>query len=129
MIKILKRDFNSIVNHINFAFKQEQLKLFSSYCMSLHGPNLCDFTTVKFEYFCTQWCKAIRKIIGVPHLMSSNLLHVVCDSCLIASQLIHRFLKFMDVCINSDNCNPSLCCKCKQKYSFGEIQVQYYRCT
>ena len=51
-------DFNSMVNYINFAFKHVQfdvkLKLFSSYCMSLYGSNLWDFTSVKFEYFCTQ---------------------------------------------------------------------------
>ena len=104
-----------MVNYINFAFKHVQydvkLKLFSSYCMSLYGSNLWDFTSVKFEYFCTQWRKAIRKILGVPYVMSSNLLHVICDSCPIDSQLILRFLKFMDVSINSDNYNTSLCCK------------------
>ena len=43
--------------------------------------------------------------------MPSNLLHVICDSCPVDSQLILRFLKFMDISINSDNMNTSLCCK------------------
>ena len=114
-IELRLLDFNSMVNYINFAFKHVQydvkLKLFSSYCMFLYGSNLWDFTSVKFEYFCTQWRKAIRKILGVPYVMSSNLFHVICDSCPIDSQLILRFLKFMDISINSDNYNTSLCCK------------------
>ena len=79
--------------------------------MSLHGSNLWDFTSVKFKYFCTQWRKAMRKIVKVPQVMSSKLLHLICDSCPIDSQLFLRFSKLMDVNINSDNCNTSLCCK------------------
>ena len=33
---------------------------------------------------------------SVPYVMSSNLLYVICNSCPIDSQLILRFLKFMD---------------------------------
>ena len=44
-------------------------------------------------------------------MMSSNLLHAICDSCPLDSQLILRFLKFMDVNINSYYYNTSLCCK------------------
>ena len=86
-------------------------KLFKSFCMSLYGSVLWDFTSKVMDRFYTAWRKSIRYIIRLPYRTHSVLLALIVDDLPVNVQLYKRFMKFIRNVVNHENKVIALCSK------------------
>ena len=79
-------------------------KLFNTYCMSLYGCQLWNYANDRvLEKFCIAWRKCVRRIIHVPYMTHSNLIHVICNDEDIRIKLYKRVLNFVRNALQSNN--------------------------
>ncbi len=82
-------------------------KLFKSYCCSFYGSQLWTLDSSGFKSCCTQWNKAIRKILHVPYQTHTWLLGPLSDQYHISVQLYVKTLRFIYSLFNSSNSTVS----------------------
>ena len=101
------RKFNMEVNMVMSQFKHiyptTRYSLFKTYCMSLYGCQLWNFSGKDVELFYTAWRKAIRYLWKLPYTCHSGLLHKICNDLDIEYQLHKRFFKFFYKIYHSKN--------------------------
>ena len=112
----IKCDFVRRFNTVNAIFGNVhpdiKYKLFRTYCLSMYGCVLLDFSQEKeVNGLLTAWRKAVRKLLGLhPRAHSILLPHVINDKPL--EVMLHsRFLKFMWNGLHSHNKLVYLCSK------------------
>jgi hypothetical protein len=79
-------------------------KLFNSFCCSFHGSQLWPINSQPFLNVCTQWNKAVRRVLKLPNKTHTWLLGPLLGTQHISHQLKCRFLKFfhsMSTCTNN----------------------------
>jgi len=74
--------------------------LFKTYCMSLYGCVLWDFSSDHVKDIYTSWRKSIRSLLRLPWRAHSKLLPVICRDMPVDAQIHSRFLKFLGVFIS-----------------------------
>lgn len=86
-------------------------KLFKSFCMSLYGFQLLDFSKTYMEELYVAWRKCVRKILGVSYRTHSALLPYLIDDLCIQSQMEKRLVGFIHSLILSNNNFVKVCFK------------------
>ena len=112
--------FNGSVNKLigNYGRLQSDIlcTLFRSYCCSFYGSQLWDLTSNGFKSCCTQWNKAVRKLMNLPYRCHTSLLGPLVDQLHISVQLCIKSLRFFFCMLNSNNqlvshmCNLAIHC-------------------
>ena len=101
------REFNCTVNYLYSVFHNTSqdivYKLFKSYCMSLFNVVLWDFNSKEMSVFYTSWRKALRKLLSLPMVCHSHLLHLIVDDIPVDLQIYKRFIKFINNVKDSKN--------------------------
>jgi len=91
--------FNSSVNKLlatyGSLYKDNLLYLFRTYCCSFYGSELWDFKSVGFKSCCTQWNKAVRKILGLPFNTHTWLLGPLSGQTHVSVQFYLKTFKFI----------------------------------
>ena len=100
---------NLLLSQFSKVFSSIKYRLFKSFCMSLYGCVLWDFSSTYVEAFYTAWRKCIRRIFSLPYNTHSSFLNLLCNDLPIDSQLHLRFLKFCHQCLISSNSCLRLC--------------------
>ena len=85
--------------------------LFKTYCMSLYGCVLWDFSSDHVKDVYTAWRKSIRSLLRLPWRAHSKLLPVICRDMPVDAQIHSRFLNFFRSIYLSDNTILRTCCK------------------
>ena len=102
-INNLYKNTNILMSQFSSADAETKYKLFKSYCMSVYGSQLWDYSKNICNKFFTAWRKCIRRLLGLPYNAHSDLLHLICDDIPVHAQLHTRFVKFLKSCIHSKN--------------------------
>ena len=102
-IRIFNGEVNVLMSQFKYIYSTTRYNLFKTYCMSLFGCQLWDFSGKEVQLFYTAWRKAIRFLWKLPPRCHNNLLHLVCDDLDIEVQLHKRFLKFFYSLYHSRN--------------------------
>jgi len=97
---------NMVISHFNNVPFYIKYDLFKTFCMPLYGAQLFDFSSRHMQLFYVSWRKAIRKLLNIPFITHSVLLHCICDDIPIHEQLYSRFIKGI---VDSSNSMTSLC--------------------
>jgi hypothetical protein len=100
---------NVIQSQFRYAHSFTRYRLFKSFCMSVYGCQLWDFSSNMVNQFFTAWRKCIRRIWDLPYRCHSNLLSFICDDLPVDLQLHKRFLKFIWKAYNSENMCSQVC--------------------
>ena len=106
----LKRgDFYRSVNGLCYKFKGTLLnsdvasRLFQTYCCSFYGSQAWNLSSSSFEFICTAWNKAVRRIFHLPYNTHRYLLSSIVQTSHIRYQLVERFRTFFASCMSSEN--------------------------
>jgi hypothetical protein len=106
-------EFNGKVNMVYAYFKHLHMDgkytLFTSYCMSLYGSQLWDYSSNECDKFYVAWRKAVRKLFGLPLRTHCILLPEIMSSLPIEVQMHKRFVQFAWKAIHSENVCVSTC--------------------
>lgn len=86
-------------------------KLYKTYCMSVYGSQLWDFSKKLCDRFYTAWRKCVRRLFRLPCNAHSVLLHLICNDMPVNLQLHVRFVEFMKSCLSSNNKIVQMCGK------------------
>jgi len=111
---VLHSSFKSIDTTIKYS-------LFKTYCMSLYGLQLWDFSSIECQSFYTAWRKCVRLLFGVSNRTHCHLLPYMCNDLPVDVQLHTRFLKFFHTAVNSDNMYTKLCAKLAREGSNSSV--------
>ena len=84
-------------------------ELFRTYCMSVYGSQLWDYSLKETELFYVAWRKSIRRMLCLPQRTHCSLLPLICQDLPIDCQLHKRFLNFVHSLIHSSNTCVWLC--------------------
>ncbi len=84
---------NSVLSHFHHTCHDVRYKLFKTLCMPLYGAQLWDYGHKSTEQFYVTWRKGIRKIIRLPLMTHSDMLHYICNDIPLLDQL------FAPVCV------------------------------
>jgi hypothetical protein len=101
--------FNCISRFFSKAQINVKYKLFKSYCMSLYGSVLWDFTSQEINNVITQWRKCIRKLLNISNLTHCRYLPHIVEDFPIELQLFKRVLKFLVKIFKSYNLCVKTC--------------------
>ena len=112
---------NLLLAQFGKAFSSIKYKLFKSYCMSLHGCVLWDFSLPHVKKFYTAWRKCVRRIFNIPNNTHCRFLNLLCGDLPVESQVYLRFLKFLRQCIFSSNGCLRLCSKLALQGSRSQV--------
>jgi hypothetical protein len=93
------------------ASSMARYKLFKSFCMSVYGSSLWDFSEKMVESFYVAWRKCVRKVWRLPPRTHNSLLSLICEDEPIDVQLHRRFFKFFRCAMKSCNYNVSICAR------------------
>ena len=104
-------DVSILVAFFGKAFVSSRYNLFRSYCMSLYGSQLWDFSLKGIEKVFIAWRKAIRFVWRLPWRTHCNLLPLISNDDSIELQVytIRCFIKFIYNVDNSDNKVVRIC--------------------
>ena len=86
-------------------------KLFKSYCMSVYGSQLWDFSSKLCDKLYTAWRKCIRRLLGLPYNTHSRFLHIMCNDINVEQQLQMRCINFVMSCNKSKSDSVHMCYK------------------
>lgn len=92
--------------HCNIDIK---LKLFQSYCMSLYGAMLLDYTDPSFNILNVAWRKCIRRILCVDNRTHCNLLPYIAACKPLPVVLHQRLINFLHKSMRSENTILNFC--------------------
>jgi hypothetical protein len=102
---------NVMLAQFKHAFSFIKYKLFKSFCMSVYGCQLWDFSSPGVNQFFIAWRKCVRMIWNLPYRCHNNLLSSICNDSPVEKQLHKRFLKFVWRAANSNNVCSQVCAR------------------
>ena len=93
--------FNIFMGDFNGIKSKLKCNLFSTYCSSFYGSNLCDFK--KLDYLEVQWRKAQRRIWSLSYRTHCSLVYNVCKLKPPKVVFLTRFIKYFLTNVASSN--------------------------
>lgn len=102
------RNTNFLISTFSAANIDIRYSLFKTYCMSVYGAQLWDFSGKYCLRFFVAWRKCVRRLLGVPSNTHNKLIHLICNDIPVEAQLHKRFIKFIISCSNHKNNNVSM---------------------
>ena len=108
-IQLKRGNFYRSVNGLCYKFKGTLLnsdvasRLFQTYCCSFYGSQAWNLSSSSFEFICTAWNKAVRRIFHLPYNTHRYLLPFIVQTSHIRYQLVERFRTFFATCMSSEN--------------------------
>jgi hypothetical protein len=78
-------------------------KLFESYCLSLYGVVLCNFSSPSFERLCIAWRKCVRRILRIPRHSHNKLIPLLSELTPVEVLVKRRIIKFVTSMLLNDN--------------------------
>ncbi len=116
---------NGNVNLLMAQFSRTNIdikyKLFKSFCMSVYGSPLWNYSDKVCEAFYVAWRKCIRRLLNVPPKTHCALLNIICDDLPVDVQLHKRFIKFYQSCLKSGNICIQMCSKLVMNGSGSDV--------
>ena len=112
---------NLLLSQFNKVNSDVKYQLFKSFCMSVYGCVLWDFSCQYVEKFFIAWRKCVRRIIGVPNNTHCNLVYLLCNDLPVGAQLHLRFLNFFRKSMSSANKCLNLCSRLVLKGSRSKV--------
>ena len=110
-----QEEFIARVNYLMSTFRAASYKvkynLFKSYCMSLYGSVLWDYSASVVHNFYKTWRRCVRMLVDLPPRTHSIYISHILDDLPIETQLHKRFLKFLNSVLLNDNALLVLCGK------------------
>ena len=97
--------FNLLLRQFRTCSPPIIYKLFNTFCMSLYGCQLWDYSKPSIEEICISWRKGVRKIYNIPYNTHRRFLHLICNDTSIKVKLHRCFLKFFIGVSNHTNPN------------------------
>ena len=91
---------NCFFTRFNYLMLALKSQLFKTYCQSFSGSQLWDFNCAALNTFDISWCKAVRRLWGVPYRThrDDNFIHIIAShfsslaySCLITIKYLFFF--------------------------------------
>ena len=79
------------------------VRLFNSYCCSYYGSQIWNISSRGVASICTNWNKAIRRLLHLPYTTHRYLLPSLIQSPALHCQLEKRFVNFFRSMVQSDN--------------------------
>ena len=114
-IQLKRGHFYRSVNGLCYKFKGTLLnsdvatRLFQTYCCSFYGSPAWNLSSSSFEFICTAWNKAVRRIIfHLPCNTHRYLLPFMVQTSHIRNQLVERYRTFFAICMSSENLSINL---------------------
>ena len=108
-ISAFYRSVNMIISHFSHVCTQVKYKLFNSFCMSLYGSQLWNYSSGNIDRFYTAWRKSIRRLLCLPYRTHNCLINSICEDIPVDLKLHSRFLNFFDSILSSKNLLTRLC--------------------
>ena len=108
---------NKTIANFGFSSNDTLAFLFNTYCCSFYGSQIWALNSRNVKHVCTQWNKAVRRILHLPFTTHRWLLPILAKRPPLQNQLETRFLKFISSMFNSDNnivsfiSNFAFCCR------------------
>ena len=103
-VNSLKATFPNVSREIKY-------KLFKTFCMSVYGSSLWDYSSKTVNTFLTAWRKSIRYLLQLPYKCRSIYLPLICNDLPVDVQLHSRFLNFFHKMVyKTENQLIKLCC-------------------
>ena len=96
---------NKLVGNYSHIGTNYMSHLFKNYCCSFYGSQLWDFSSNGFNDICTQWNKAVRRILYLNYKTHRWLLGPLIGQQHITTQFYNRFVRFI---FKMFNCNNSI---------------------
>lgn len=103
------RRVNMVLGHFPNVNTLVRYRLFNTFCMSLYGCQLWDFSSKYIKLFYVAWRKSIRRLLDVPYRTHSVLLNLICNDDPIDVKLHRRFNRFVFKVLHSPNSIVQLC--------------------
>ena len=100
-VNTLYRNTNLLMSQFPKAEPHVKYRLFKSYCMSVYGSQLWDYSSKKCDRFYVCWRKCIRRLFDIPSNTHCRYLHLICNDVPVDLQLHVRFINFMKSSIRS----------------------------
>lgn len=100
---------NYVLCFFNKCNNLVKYRLFKTYCMSLYGSLLWDYSCSHINFFVVQCKKSLRKLLGLPTRTHSKLIHLICEDSTPLVQLHKRLVKFLFIMLKSKNTLINLC--------------------
>ena len=98
---LFNRKANGVISTFDCCCAVDRVDILHTYACSFYGSQLWDLNKVTCIH--TAYRKAVRKALCLSHRTRSRLLPVLCKRPSIEAQLINRFIKFCNVCRESDD--------------------------
>ena len=111
----------SVLRHCSVSVKY---RLFKTYCLSLYGCVLWEFSCDVVNKFYVCWRKCMSQLIGLSQRAHGGYLHKVMDDISIENQLVKRFVKFYNKVICSENPVVQLCSSLVKQGSITQQLVE-----
>ena len=103
-VNSLKATFPNVSREIKY-------KLFKTFCMSVYGSSLWDYSSKTVNTFLTAWRKSIRYLLQLPYKCRYIYLPLICNDLPVDVQLHSRFLNFFQKMVHkTENQLIKLCC-------------------
>ena len=108
-IQLKRGNFYRSVNGLCYKFKGTLVnsdvasRLFQTYCCSFYGSQAWNLSSSSFEFICTAWNKAVRRIFHLAYNTHRYLLPCIVQTSHIRYQLVERFRTFFATCMSSEN--------------------------
>ena len=83
-VNSLKATFPNVSREIKY-------KLFKTFCMSVYGSSLWDYSSKTVNTFVTAWRKSIRYLLQLPYKCRSIYFPLICNDLPVDVQLHNRF--------------------------------------
>lgn len=100
---------NTLISFFSNVNMNTKYKLFKSFCMSLYGCVLWDFSDKYVSTFYTAWRKSIRTLFVLPYNIHSIYLPLLCEDMPVEVQLHNRLIKFVNKLNDHNNEILNLC--------------------
>ena len=131
--KVIDDSVNNLYKNTNLLMSQFsktnidiKYRLFKSYCMSVYGSQLWDFSNKYCDRFYVAWRKCIRRLLGIPYNSHTRLLHLICSDIPVELQLQVRFVNFVKSCANSQSDCVHICSKLALSGSRSAMSKSWY---
>jgi len=102
---------NFVLSTFKHCFSFVKYNLFKTYCMSLYGAMLWDFSSSSTEHFFTQWRKSVRRVWKLPATTHCKLLNLISEDFPVETQLHNRFINFYVSLLKNNNIYVKTCVK------------------
>ena len=116
---------NLLISQFNVCDIDVKYQLFKTYCMSLYGSQLWDFSNSYCDKLFVAWRKCIRRLLGLPNTTHNRLLHLICNDINVDVQLYCRVLKFLVSCSKNPSDNVQICFKLAQGGSISAMSKSW----